>query len=117
MLWIGDVGRFHRHQRTNLVELHVPECHSGQEGAATEVGVLGVGNLVDGPVEDVGIDRAPPGRDGSAADGSYRAERSLDEPLDPFAEPPRVEGHPLQHRTHQIGPGRLEREVVKAAPG
>ena len=47
---------------------------SGQQGAAAEIGVHRFGHLLDGPVEDVGEDRAPQGRGGAAPDGPDRPE-------------------------------------------
>ena len=35
---------------------------AGQQGAAPEIGVDRLGHLFDGPVEDIGVDRAPQGR-------------------------------------------------------
>ena len=47
---------------------------AGQQGAAPEVGVHRVGDLLDGPVEDVGEDGAPERRGRPAPDGPDRAE-------------------------------------------
>ena len=79
---VGAMGGLDRHQRADLVGPDRADSQAGQQGGASEIGVHGVGDLLDGPTQDVGVDRAPQRRRGPAADGPDGAERPSDEALD-----------------------------------
>ena len=96
------------------------EGDAGEEGGAADVGELGFGDLVDGPVEDVGHGLAPQGGGGAAADEPDRAEAAgplgvAGEAFDGLEHPAGVQGDAFEHGAGQVGAGGGEREVEPGA--
>ena len=99
----------------DVVERGLAERERGERGRAARVGADRVLDLADRPVEHVGHDPAPQPRLRSPADEVERRERLAGELLDAPEQPAAVVGDAFEHRTHEVGARRLQREVVPAA--
>ena len=117
-LRVGVVDGRHRHQRAELVRRPpAPRARPASRAAPRRLACTGSADLLDGPVEDVGVDRAPQRRGRPAPDGPDRAEPADREPLDRLAQPSGVEGHSFQHGPDHVAPGSSAATGCGTRPG